>query len=192
MSDVDFGRNFAWQDRYWPRFEDVIIRFGASRLRVLNRKGTQADLQRMTDADLECTTDKGHFSLRVHGASSGMRGRITIRWALPSGHPTEAHKLLDGHGNFILQGVGNDDPDGEWLPSEALRLGSSVVVCCDALRRYLRGWRAEHGEWPGVLRTARGGNQFRLYRVEWPQLRPGVLWHDGFLDPPVPMQGSLI
>lgn len=139
MADVllqpTWRADFAWAQRLAPDIQAVIGRqLPSLDLHQVNVASQFADLHEATDYQLVFISTTGvriAARIRSYGFLQRFPGQITIRYSRPSGAITEAQKIMDGWGDFVLYGFASPGRDR----LVAYFIGDLRVLRAEARRR---------------------------------------------------------
>lgn len=95
-----FNKQFSWQANYLPEVERILKKHLPDLVEI--RLGTEdEDTHKATD--MVITLASRSIAVRLRRARDKYRD-MTIRALIPTGNPTELHKLQDGHGDLYFYG----------------------------------------------------------------------------------------
>ena len=95
-----FNKQFSWQANHLPEVERILKKHLPDLVKI--RLGTEdEDTHKATD--MVITLASRSIAVRLRRARDKYRD-MTIRALIPTGNPTELHKLQDGHGDLYFYG----------------------------------------------------------------------------------------
>jgi hypothetical protein len=144
---VSFADNFAWQKRFDDHVAEIIWTL---RVRIAS---WEQDTRYNADWRVARTDNDWSVTERIRraGYRDQYAGQITIRCYLPSGVPTEMHKMRDGYGDFGVYGF-ESEPGSD-------RLNPWVFYNTRLLCEYVD----EGGRW--YQRENRDGTRFAVFDI---------------------------
>jgi hypothetical protein len=148
-----WGQDKRWADQFLPQMKRICGEH------LIGEAPAMEDAQHNTDL-IVLTLAPVRIACRVRKASyvARYRNEFTIRAGRPSGTKTELTKIVEGWGDYLLYGFGDD----------ATHLMSHwTLISLVAFRRYLMLHLAQHaGEMPGVkYGNHDGSSHFRVFNL---------------------------
>jgi hypothetical protein len=111
------------------------------------------DEDRKHNTDLMFDASRGRHAVRIRRVEQRLpynrRNEITFRLSMPSGAETELEKLLEGWGDLLLYG---------WGDERARRIAAYTVVNLHKLRRWVVGYCLHYKRLPGMVQPDRDGS----------------------------------
>lgn len=135
----------AWSDRFIPEIKRILGEC------LIGTATDDEDQQQNTDLITLRLPGEVRIACRVrkHAYLARYADEFTLRCSRPSGRATEAHKLLDGWGDYLFYGFATEDES---------RLAAWFVGDLQVFRQWVHDYHRKFNAWPGDVNWNHDGS----------------------------------